>query len=73
MKFVTFIRVRDQIILNGSLAEKDLRRKSDEKEISMLRSSAAEYLTFIIATGESDVNAIYFDENVWLSQKTMGF
>lgn len=29
-------------------------------------------MTFITATGESDVNAIYFDENVWLSQKTMG-
>lgn len=43
-----------------------------KKEISILRSSAAEYLTFITATGESDVNAVYFDENVWLSQKTMG-
>ena len=36
------------------------------------RSSAAEYLTFIAATGESDVNAIYADENIWLSQKMMG-
>ena len=43
-----------------------------KKDISILRSSAAEYLTFITATGESDVNAIYFGENVWLSQKTMG-
>ena len=42
-----------------------------KKEISMVRSSAAEYLTFITATGESDVNAIYFDENVWLTQKMM--
>lgn len=41
-------------------------------EISIIRSSAAEYLTFITATGESDVNAVYFDENVWLTQKTMG-
>lgn len=37
-----------------------------------LRSSAAEYLTFIAATGESDVNVIYADENIWLSQKMMG-
>lgn len=44
-----------------------------KKEISIIRSSAAEYLTFITATGESDVNAIYFEENVWLNQKTMGF
>ncbi|WWR15536.1 virulence RhuM family protein [Lachnospiraceae bacterium JLR.KK008] len=43
-----------------------------KREISILRSSAAEYLTFITATGKSDVNAIYFDENVWLSQKIMG-
>ena len=38
----------------------------------MIRSSAAQYLTFITATGESDVNAIYFDENVWLTQKNDG-
>lgn len=44
----------------------------NRKEISIVRSSAAEYLTFITATGESDVNAIYFDENVWLTQKMMG-
>ena len=43
-----------------------------KKEISIVRSSAAEYLTFITATGESDVNAIYFDENVWLTQNMMG-
>ena len=43
-----------------------------KKEISITRSSAAEYLTFITATGESDVNAVYFEENVWLTQKTMG-
>jgi len=36
-----------------------------------LISSVAEYLTFMTATGESSVNAIYADENVWLSQKMM--
>ncbi len=36
------------------------------------RSSAAEYLTFITATGEGGVEAIYADENVWLTQKMMG-
>ena len=36
-----------------------------------VRSSAAEYLTFITALGESGVEAIYADENVWLSQKMM--
>ena len=43
-----------------------------KKEVSIIRSSAAEYLTFITATGESDVNAVYFNENVWLTQKMMG-
>lgn len=43
-----------------------------KKEVSMLRSSAAEYLTFLTATGQGDINAIYADENVWLSQKMMG-
>ena len=46
--------------------------KKDKREISIVRSSAAEYLTFITATGESDVNAAYCDENVWLTQKMMG-
>lgn len=46
--------------------------KKDKREISIVRSSAAEYLTFITATGESDVNAVYCDENVWLTQKMMG-
>lgn len=43
-----------------------------DKTNNIIRSSAAEYLTFITATGESDVNAIYADEDVWLSQKMMG-
>ena len=46
--------------------------KKDKLKISIVRSSAAEYLTFITATGESDVNAVYCDENVWLTQKMMG-
>jgi hypothetical protein len=36
------------------------------------RSSAAEYLTFVAAAGQGGVEAIYADENVWLSQKMMG-
>lgn len=45
-------------------------KKKDHSKI--IRSSSAEYLTFIAATGESGVDAIYADENVWLSQKMMG-
>lgn len=44
-----------------------------KKEMSMIRSSAAEYLTFLIATGESDANAVYSEENVWLTQKMIFF
>ena len=46
-------------------------RKS-EKELA-LRSSAAEYLTFVAATGESDVSfeMRYENENIWLTQKMM--
>lgn len=39
---------------------------------SLVRSSSAEYLTFIAASGEGGVDAIYADENIWLSQKMMG-
>ena len=48
-----------------------LARKS-EKELAF-RSSAAEYLTFVAATGESDVSfeMRYEDENIWLTQKMM--
>lgn len=35
------------------------------------RSSAAEYLTFVAAAGQGGVEAIYADENVWLTQKMM--
>lgn len=36
-----------------------------------IRSSAAEYLTFIAASGEGGVEAIYADEDIWLSQKML--
>jgi hypothetical protein len=38
---------------------------------SLIRSSAAEYLTFVAASGAGGVEAVYADENVWLSQKMM--
>lgn len=43
-----------------------------KNDISIVRSSAAEYLTFIASTGESGVEVLYADENIWLSQKMMG-
>ncbi len=46
--------------------------KSKKKNKITIRSGAAEYLTFIAASGESGVEAVYADENVWLTQKMMG-
>lgn len=42
-------------------------------EVSLIRSSAAEYLTFVAAGGDSEasVEMRYEDENIWLTQKMM--
>lgn len=37
-----------------------------------MRSSAAEYLTFVASSGDSGVEVVYADENVWLTQKMLG-
>lgn len=42
------------------------------KQPPSIRSSAAEYLSFIASSGESGVQVIYADENIWLTQKMMG-
>ncbi|MBA4147634.1 MAG: virulence RhuM family protein [Verrucomicrobia bacterium] len=47
-------------------------RSKKKTEVSLVRSSAAEYLTFLAASGQGGVEAVYADENVWLSQKMMG-
>lgn len=44
----------------------------NNKKKSLVRSSAVEYLTFIAATGDGGVEAVYEDEDIWLSQKMMG-
>jgi hypothetical protein len=46
--------------------------KDNKKNKSLIRSSSAEYLTFIAAKGEGSVDTIYADENIWLTQKMMG-
>lgn len=38
---------------------------------SLVRSSVAEYLTFVAASGTGGVEAVYADENVWFSQTMM--
>lgn len=45
---------------------------SRKNGVSIARSLAAEYLTFVASSGKGGVEAIYADENVWLTQKMMG-
>lgn len=48
-------------------------RKKKQPEEKNIRSSAAEYLTYIAATGENpqSVEMRYEDENIWLTQKLL--
>ena len=47
--------------------------KKEKKEVGIVRSSAAEYLTFVASTGgdEDSIEMRYEDENIWLTQKMM--
>ena len=42
-------------------------------QADLVRSSAAEYLTFVAATGDAEhsIEMRYQDENIWLTQKMM--
>lgn len=43
-----------------------------KQSLSTVRSSTAEYLTFVAANGVGGVDAVYADEDIWVSQKMMG-
>jgi hypothetical protein len=47
-------------------------KKTPAKQIT-IRSSAAEYLTFVAATGDNpqSIEMRYQDENIWLTQKML--
>ena len=47
--------------------------ESKKKDSALVRSSAAEYLTFVASTGEDrdSIEMRYEDENIWLTQKMM--
>lgn len=58
----------------GMMSLKDEVTGLKQKEnLPMIRSSAAEYLTFVAATGDNpdSVEMRYQDENIWLTQKMM--
>lgn len=63
----------DRISREDAKGLKMSKMKTSEKEVSIVRSSAAEYLTFVAATGdkEASVEMRYEDENIWLTQKMM--
>lgn len=47
--------------------------ENEKKDSALVRSSAAEYLTFVASTGEDkdSIEMRYEDENIWLTQKMM--
>ena len=53
------------------MGDKAQKRETKDKK-TLIRSSSAEYLTYIAATGDGGVDAVYADENIWLTQKMMG-
>jgi hypothetical protein len=44
-----------------------------KKETNIIRSSTAEYLTFVASTGDNSdsIEVRYEDENIWLTQKML--
>jgi hypothetical protein len=54
------------------MAQRKPTKSPKNAEVSLVRSSAAEYLTFVAASGQGGVEAIYADESIWLTQKMMG-
>lgn len=54
------------------MSKRKLPQAPRKTEVSIVRSSAAEYLSFVAASGQGGVEAVYADENIWLSQKMMG-
>ena len=45
---------------------------TQKTEVSLVHSSAAEYLTFVAASGQGGVETVYADESIWATQKMMG-
>jgi len=58
---------------DGKKKAKSDGRPKKKAGVSLVRSSAAEYLTFVAAGGDSEasVEMRYEDENIWLTQKMM--
>ena len=48
-----------------------MKNDKGKKVDKLIRSSAAEYLTYVAAAGENGVELRYEDENIWLTQKML--
>lgn len=48
-----------------------MKNDNGKKVNKLIRSSAAEYLTYVAAAGENGVELRYEDENIWLTQKML--
>ena len=53
------------------MSKRKPQQPTKKTEVSIVRSSAAEYLTFVATAGGRGVEAVYADENVWLTQKML--
>ncbi|MBF0340272.1 MAG: virulence RhuM family protein [Magnetococcales bacterium] len=58
--------------MEADLSKSELPKRSTKSVVSIVRSSAAEYLTFVAAAGQGGVETIYADQTVWLTQKMLG-
>ncbi len=54
------------------MTERKAPKPATKSTAPLVRSSAAEYLTFIAASGQGGVEAVYADESIWVTQKMMG-
>lgn len=56
------------------MASKNRKPRHPKKtEVSLVRSSAAEYLTFVAASGQGGVEVIYVDESIWHINKGLAY
>lgn len=54
------------------MSKSQLPQPPKKNAASIVRSSAAEYMTFVAASGQGGVEAVYSDESIWLTQKMLG-
>ena len=47
----------------------DKKKGMTQSPAELIRSSAAGYLTFVAASGQGRVEAVYADEKIWLTQR----